>query len=190
MKNLLKYSFLLLICGFLAIGCGEDEPEAVPGCTDMEADNFSSTATESDGSCTYFDRITGVYIGTFDCEGFLAALLLDETTLTIIEFEQPSTVGMGVSVPSLPIPIPLEGMITDKNTVDVSNTITNIELTGIDVLPAHEGERFDITITGQLVLSEDGSMISGPLNFSLKEVALGLDIDDQQDSCIFTAERQ
>jgi len=190
MKNLLTYSLFLLLSGFLVMSCGEDDPVAVKGCTDSEADNYNELATESDDSCTYFDRISGTFTGTFDCAGFLAAILIDETTLSIGELSKPSTVGISV-VTTLDFPIPLIGNIVDKNTIDVGNTIENIPLPeDIDILPAHEGEQFDITVSGQLVLSEDGSMISGTLTFVFKEVALNLNIADQTDSCLFTATRQ
>ena len=51
----MKYSlYLLLPLLFIIASCGKD---SVPGCTDPNANNFNSLATESDGSCTY--TITG-----------------------------------------------------------------------------------------------------------------------------------
>ena len=40
----------------------EEGEESIPGCTDVDACNYSSEATEDDGSCTYADA-------PFDCDG-------------------------------------------------------------------------------------------------------------------------
>ncbi|NNF34173.1 MAG: hypothetical protein HKN68_08695 [Saprospiraceae bacterium] len=60
MKQLL---FLIILLGI--ISCSSED-EVVRGCTDPDSDNYSSNATEDDGSCTYLrDIYLGNYSGTF-----------------------------------------------------------------------------------------------------------------------------
>ena len=49
MKKIL-FIFPLLLVGLLFNGCDKEE-SPVPGCTEMNACNYDSTATEEDGSC-------------------------------------------------------------------------------------------------------------------------------------------
>jgi hypothetical protein len=187
-KLILKSTLFFALLATMSVAvssCGDDEPEIIMGCTDSVADNYNADATDENGSCTYQDRFSGTWPGTFSCQGLLAALFTS-ADVTVAPGATSDAVGITVTSSTLPFPIPLNGTIT-RDDLTINVTLPNVEFTGLDIIPGYEGEMFNITVAGTLSISEDNSTLSGDLNFTLEETTSGGIIPTITDTCNFTA---
>ncbi len=194
MKKFLRNFNSVLVLFFAAafmfsiVSCGEEEE--IPGCTDVDGDQYNVEATVDNGTCTYFDRFVGTYEGTFACPGALMGVFVG-ADLVIAESVSATNDVVSVTVisPSLPGPLPLIGVIT-KNDVTITATLPNIPLALAGLPP---GLIVNINVSGVLVRQADGSL-SGTVMVSLQDTTgtlmLVIGTDTIGDNCPFTAVRK
>ncbi len=170
-----------MLCAFMIsaiaiTSCGDDtmDPnpgeDAVFGCTDPNADNFSDASNQDNGTCTYFSLFEGNYEGAFECTGLLMDIF-SEANAEISFVFNPNTVSVIVTSDALPNnAIPINGNIADTETLTLNQLLPGVP---IDSIPGPMGMftgTFDITISGDLIRQGNGDLV-GDVTFDLLEIS-------------------
>ncbi len=155
-----KYFVLTIVLSLTVLSCKKD-PENISGCTDILADNYSADAIEEDNSCTYVNRFSGTYVGVFECEELLNAILTEQEVIisqfpgdrTKIMFDVMTDFGN----------LSFVGNITSPNTIEIDDTLKDLEVNLRDLFNGADDKtvRADFKIISEMTISTDNKSLTG-----------------------------
>lgn len=165
MKNLFKLGTLILMVFLFIVSSCKKEEEIIEGCTNSNAMNFDSEATDDDGSCILAYNIAqGVWTINTLCDSVTIGFAgLFEETVSITEMfpESIEITGEGNNVVSMDIndtqvlaDIETDGTVTIQEGQQISFDTSDFDPTGgligeIDV---------DITGSGNIISASNGNL--------------------------------
>lgn len=191
MKKLRLFSLLwpIMAMGLIFFsGCKEE----VPGCNNSQAQNYDSSATENDGTCTYDkDKFLGDYLSTFVCENPILKPILDSDSLAFTIKEPVDQSDKSLVIFSMIIdnfPVDLESTI-EGDVLTIDDTEENFVIPGVVLVPDSMAMNItaDVTGLGSATLTAD-NQLNGTLNLTI----VSKDASSQTtllDICVLMAEK-